>query len=166
MSKKLSLLFILNLLIFQGIPVYAVNYEEISPIKIIFQLIFYIVIFILVIFFTLYGTKLIAKNFKGVVSSKYMSLLDVLNISNGTKIVIVKVNKKVYILATSNNITNVIDIVDEDDFPIYDESFDNYLSKYLNKNNNEYGINKKLEGLLNKININKDKEGKDDEKRY
>lgn len=166
MSKRVNLLFIFVFLALNGLPVYAVAYEEISPIKIIFQLIFYIVIFILVVFFTLYGTRLIAKNFKGIASSKYISLLDAMNIPGGTKIIITKINSKIYILATTNNNTNVVDIIDEEDFPTYDEKFDTYLSKYANKNHYEYKINRKLENLFNRINIKKDKEGRNDEKKY
>ncbi len=166
MNKRINLLFVFVFLILNGLPVYAAGYEEISPIKIVFQLIFYIVIFILVIFFTLYGTRLIAKNFKGIASSKYISLLDVMNIPGGTKIVITKINSKIYILATTNNNTNVVDIIDEENFPTYDENFDTYLSKYVNKNHYDHKINKKLENLFNRINIKKDKEGRNDEKKY
>ena len=89
--KRINLLFIFIFVTLYGLPAYAAGYEEISPTKIIFQLIFYIVIFILVIFLTLYGTKLIAKNFKGITSSKYISLLDVINIPGGAKIIIAKI---------------------------------------------------------------------------
>lgn len=166
MNKKAILLFIFIFTNLYGLPVYATGYEETSLIKIIFQLIFYIIIFVLVIFLSLYGTKLIAKNFKGITSSKYVNLLDVMNIPGGTKIIIIKINNKIYILSTNNNNTNIIDIIEADGFPIYDDNFDNYLSKYLIRNHNDQKINKKLESLLDKLNIKKDKEGKNDEKKY
>ncbi len=166
MCKKISLLFVHIFLILYGFPAYSVGYEEISPIKIVFQLIFYIVIFIVVIFFTLYGTKLIAKNLKGITSSKYISLLDVMNIPGGSKIVIAKINDTIYILSVSNNNTSVIDVIEADSFPTYEENFDNYLSKYLHGKNNEHKMNKKLEKLFDKFIIKKDKEDKNDEKKY
>lgn len=166
MNKRVITLFIFVLVNLYGLPVYAVGYEETSLARIIFQLIFYIIIFVLVIFFSLYGTKLIAKNFKGITSSKYVKLLDVMNIPGGNKIVITKINNKIYILSTNNNNTNIIDILDEDSFPLYDENFDNYLSKYFNKNHNDLKLNKKLENLFDKLNMKKDKEGNEDEEKY
>ncbi|CAK7042719.1 flagellar biosynthetic protein FliO [Tissierella carlieri] len=164
--KRINLLFIFIFVTLYGLPAYAAGYEEISPTKIIFQLIFYIVIFILVIFLTLYGTKLIAKNFKGITSSKYISLLDVINIPGGVKIIIAKINDKIYILSVADNNTNVIDTIEADNFPTHEENFDNYLSKYLHGNNNDNKINKKLENLFDKFNIKKDKEDRNDEKKY
>ena len=142
------------------------GYEDVSLTKTILQLIFYIIIFVLVIFFSLYGTKLIAKNLKGISRSKYISLIDIMNIPGGSKIIISKINKKVYIMSITNNATTVIDIIDEDEFPILEEEFDNYLSKYLNENNKNSKINTTVTTLFRKFNINKDKEGKDNEKRY
>ena len=166
MNKKVILLFLITSIFFYGFPVYAKGFEETSLTKIILQLIFYIIVFVLVIFFSLYGTKLIAKNFKGVTSSKYVNLLDVMNIPGGAKIVLTKINNKIYILSITNNNSNVIDVIEADDFPIYDENFDNYLSKYLNRNLNKHKINKKLGNLFDKFNIKKDKEGKNDEEKY
>lgn len=161
MKNRINVLIFFIILVVINLPVYAEGYESISLVKIILQLIFYIVIFALVVFLSLYGTKLIAKNFKGITSSKYIGLLDVMNIPGGGKIVLTKINKKVYILLTTNNSSNVIDIVDEGDFCYENESFDNYLSKYLNKNNIN---NKAAEKFIKIFNKSKDKEGRNDEK--
>lgn len=163
MKNKIKLLIVFIILTSINIPVYAEGYENISLVKIIFQLIFYIIIFALVVFLSLYGTKLVAKNFKGITSSKYIELLDLMNIPGGGKIVITKINKKVYILLTTNNSSNVIDIVDEADFSYKNDSFDNYLNKYLSKND----INDKIgEKFIKFFNKSKDKEDRNDEKKY
>lgn len=161
MKNKIKLLIVFIILTSINIPVYAEGYENISLVKIIFQLIFYIIIFALVVFLSLYGTKLVAKNFKGITSSKYIELLDLMNIPGGGKIVITKINKKIYIILTTNNSANVIDIVDEDDFCYENESFDSYLSKYLNKKSINNNVGEKFIKIFNK---SKDKEGRNDEK--
>lgn len=146
--------------------VYAAGNEETSIIKTILQLIFYIIIFVFVIFFSLYGTKLIAKNFKGITSSKYIKLLDIINIPGGAKIIIAKINRKIYILSTNNNGINVIDVIEEEEFYAEEESFDNYLSKYLNTDYSNYNISNKIKSLINKFNIKKDKDDNRNEKKY
>lgn len=165
MSRKVRLIFLIMILVVVGSPVYAQAYGDASIIKIIFELIMYIIIFIIVIFMSLYGTKLVAKNFKGITNSKYIKILDAMNIPGGSKIVITKVNNKVYILSTSNNGTNILDIIDEDNFPIIEEDFDTYLSKYMDKNNLENNkIIGKIRLFFGKISRKKDKEDKKNEK--
>jgi len=166
MKDKAKLLCVFFITIFYGFPVYGVGYEDVSLAKIILQLVFYIVVFAIVVFFTIYGTKIIAKNFKGITSSKYMKLLDILNIPGGAKIVLVKMNDKIYVLSTNNNGMNVIDIIDEENFTIEEENFNNYLSKYLNSKENGFKLNSKVEGVFNKFYIKKDKEDSKDEKNY
>lgn len=163
MKNRINALIFFIILMLFNLPVHAGGYENISLVKIVLQLIFYIIIFLLVVFFSLYGTKLVAKNFKGITASKYMSLLDIMNIPGGGKIVITKINKKVYILFTTNNSSNVIDIIDEDDFCLESKSFDNYLSKYVNKNNINDKIGEKFISFFNK---SKDKEERNDEEKY
>lgn len=162
MKSRINALIFCIILLLINLPVYADGYESISLVKIILQLIFYIIIFALVVFLSLYGTKLIAKNFKGITSSKYIGLLDLMNIPGGGKVVIIKINKKVYILLTTNTSSNVIDIVDEVDFCYENESFDNYLSKYLNKSIISDKTENSFIKFFNKL---KDKEDRNDEKK-
>lgn len=146
------LLFIMIIAFHQTI--YATGYEEINFFQIILKLLLYIGIFIVVIFITIYGTKLIAKGYKSHANSKYINLLDTLSIPGGTKIVIVKISKKIYMLSISSNSTEVIDIINEDEF--LDEDFSSYLDKYTNKNNNK--INLGISKIIEKVNFSKDKE--------
>lgn len=162
MKNRINVLIIFIILVSFNLPVYGEGYENISLVKTVFQLIFYIIIFALVVFLSLYGTKLVAKNFKGITSSKYIGLLDVMNIPGGGKIVLTKINKKVYILLTTNNSANVIDIVDESNFCYESENFENYLSKYLNKNIIK---DKTSQNIIRIFNKSKDKEDRNDEKK-
>lgn len=165
MSRKKVLLVLLIILTLFSSPIYSQGYENTSIIKLIFQLIFYLVIFIAVIFLTLYGTKFIAKNSKGIAGGKYVKLLDATNIPGGSKIIITEINKTIYILSVSNNETTVIDKIDSKDFPLIEESFDTYLDKYLiNDKFNYEKLNKKVKAFLNKFKRIKSKEEKKDEK--
>ncbi|WP_353095297.1 hypothetical protein [Tissierella praeacuta] len=155
MYKKISILVLTIFLILWGLPTYAIEANEISPIKMVFQLIFYLIIFILVILFTIYGTRIIAKNYKGFTSSKYIDLLDVMNLPGGCKIIITRINQKIYILSVTNNNTSVIDVIEAEEFPICEEKFNKCLNDYLSKNGNEHKLSEKIENLINKINIKK-----------
>lgn len=134
-------------------------------VKLVLQLILYLLIFIAVIIATFYGTKLIAKNAKGMSGNKYIKVLDVANIPGGSKIIIAEINDKIYILSASNNGINLIDIIEGEDFPIIEEDFDTYLDKYLIQNKFNYDkINKKVKSFFNKSKRIEDKEDKKDEK--
>ena len=137
------------------------GFEEISTFKIILQLIFYLGIFVAVIVLSIYGTRFIAKNYKRVVSSKYVDLIDMLNIPGGIKIAIVKINEKFYILSITNNSTTVLDKLSKEEFHIIEENFDNCLEKYFYKWNSSLKSNK----MLSKLYFNKGKEDLNDEEK-
>lgn len=137
-------------------PVFAIGTENISLFQILIKLIFYIGIFIAVIFITLYGTRLIARNYKSYANSKYINVLDTLSISGGMKIIIIKISKKIYIISSTPNNTEVIDIIDEDKFS--DKDFNNYLDKYTNKNHNKFNFG--IKNIIEKVNFSRDKEDK------
>ena len=131
MIKKRLVLALLVIIMLSSFPVYSQGYENTNVFKLVGQGIFYLVIFIAMIFLTLYGTKLVAKNASGMAKSKYIQLIDAINITSGSKIIIAKINNKIYILTTSNNGSNIIDIIEEEDFPIIEENLDSYLDKNL-----------------------------------
>lgn len=142
--------------------VYATGYGNTSLFQVLLKLLLYIGIFIVVIIITLYGTRLIAKNYKGYGGSKYIKLLDTLSIPGGIKIVIMEINEKIYILSLSSNTTEVVDILNKDEF--IQEDFNSYLDKHTNKNHirRNLGIDK----IIEKLNFSKDKEDEENEKKY
>lgn len=147
------------LLFFLSNSVYASGYEDVSLIKTIFQLIFYLIVFAVVIFITLYGTKFIARHYKGFSNSKYMQIIDALNIQNGIKLVIVNINKKIYILSISNTGTTVIDTIDPEE--LEEEKFDNYLNHHMNKREMQGpDLNLYVNKIKDKLKFSKDKEDK------
>ena len=156
--KALKYVFFSAFLFFFGSPAYCSGYEDVSLLKTIFQLIFYLLVFVVVIFITLYGTKLIAKNYKGFNRSKYMEIIDLLNIQNGVKLAIVKVNNKIYILSISNAATTVIDTIDPED--LENKEFDTYFDKYINKKDQEFGPNLYINKIKDKLKFSKKEEDK------
>ncbi len=157
--KKLKYLLASVIILLLYNPVYASGFEDVSLFKTVAQLIFYLVIFIGVILVTLYGTKFIAKNYKGFSASKYMKIIDSLNMQNGIKLVIVKINKKIYILSVSSTSTNLIDTIDPED--VEEEVFEDYLKKHMNKNDvEEAKINIYMDKLKKRIKFSKDEEDK------
>lgn len=165
MKKKRILLVLLIILTLFNSPIFAQGTNTISSWKLILKFIFYLIIFIAVIFMALYGTKLIAKNTQGMGNSKYVKLLDTINIPGGWKITIVEINNMIYILSSNTNGTSVIDKIEGDDFLIIEEDFETYLDKYLKKNNfNLLKISEDVKSCFNKWKIIKGKEEKKDEK--
>lgn len=165
MKNRIKGFSVLIILFFLNSPVYAQSYGSAGAGRTIFQLIFYTIAFIVIILFSLYGTKFVAKNFKGMTNSKYIEILDAINIPGGAKIVITKINNKIYILSTSNSGTNILDILDENEFSITEESFDGYLNKYLTKDNLNYNkISEFVKLNFDKLTKKKDKEGNKNEK--
>lgn len=158
MIKKISILLIFFISI--GVPSFAsksIMVSEPATVgKMIFELVLYLIIFIAVIFLSLYGTKLIAKNYKGMGSSKYMKIKDMINLPNNAKLSLVELNNKIYVILTSNNNNSVVDIIESNDLPAEPEEFNKYLDKYMDISK----IGKKIR------NINKNKEGKNNEEKY
>ena len=151
MYKKKVLLILILIIILSSFPVYSQGFGNISVLKLVGQLIFMVVVFIAMIFVTLYGTKLVAKNAGGMVKSKYIQLLDAINIPGGSKIVIAKINDKVYILSIDNNGSSVIDIIEEENFPISEDDFDNYFDKDTIMNKFSHSkINKNIKNFYEK----------------
>ncbi len=168
MIKKKVVLVLFVIMILFSLPVYSQGYENTNIFKVFGQLIFLLVVFIAMIFLTLYGTKLVAKNAGSMAKSKYIQLLDAINIPGGSKIIIAKINNKIYIITTSNTGSTIIDIIEEDEFEIIEDNFDNYLDQGLIMNkirNNKLNKNSKLfydKYIKHRI---KSKEDKNDEKK-
>lgn len=144
--------------------VYATGFETVSLWKTIFQLILYILIFALTIFLTLYGTRLVAKNFKLMQRSKHISLIDTMNIPGGSKVFLVEINNKIYILANGNNNISLIDIIEKEDFLPGNQDFEGHLNKHI-KNNKNWKFDN-FSSFLGKLKISKDEEEENHEKRY
>lgn len=138
--------------------VFASAYEDIGLFQIVLKSIFYLGILIAVIFASLYGSRLIAKNYRSYASSRYIDLLDSINIPGGNKIIIIRISKKIYILSLSSNGSNLIDTVEEEEF--FSEDFDDYLARYSKENQRKNWSIKA--DLLDKIKLLKDREDKNE----
>ena len=166
MSKKRLILVVFVIAILSSLPVYSQGYESINVFKSMGKLIFLIIIFIAMIFLTFYGTKLIAKNAGGMAKSKYIQLIDAINVTSGSKIVIAKINGKFYVLSVNNNGSKLIDTIDEDDFPLVEDNFDGFMDTDFIKNkltNSKINKNTKLFYKKHINKITKNKEDIDDE---
>ncbi|MFA5575817.1 MAG: hypothetical protein WCZ27_05140 [Tissierellaceae bacterium] len=163
-NKYAFISYLILIALFISLPVIGAGFEDISLIKIILQLIFYIVIFAAVIFVSIYGTRFVANNYRRTISSNYMELLDVLNLPGGIKIIILKANNKTYILSHSNNGgVTLIDSMDGDIFTTVGDSFDNHLDKYKGRRYNDNILEKSFGKIINKLSSQKNEEVNKDE---
>ena len=142
---------------------YAAGETDFNIGKTILKSILYLFIFIIFILFTIYGTKFIAKKSKRFINSKYIQIIDKINLDTNTKIIIVEINEYIYILGLNNNTIELIDKVSEDDFNFKDDvNFEKQLKEYENKYINN-GFKNKLKEMT-KWNKFIGKEDDDDEK--
>lgn len=104
--------------------------------------IFLLLTTIIIIVFAYYATNIIGKKTKNFINGRYTQILEKTNIGFNTNITILKVNKKIYVLALQMKTVDVIDIIDEKDW------------NYIEMENNNYfdfrKINKDFSKLLKK----------------
>lgn len=146
---------------------YAAEIENYSLGKAMFKLVFYIIITFIVLIIAVYGTRFIARNSKRFVSSKYIRIIDSLNLGANFKILIVEINGNVYILAITNNNVEIMDKVSKEDFD-KNTSFEDQLHKYSSNYFKDYNyfnkIRKNIKDMLVKPNKDIDKEDENYEK--
>ena len=139
----------------------------------------YLLLFLVVIVITVYGTKFIAKRSKKIFNSKYMKVIDTININFNTKLILAKIIDKVYIILINNNNATLIDKLDADNFNFDNAdkdtnkeegiNFQNYLDNLLGSSKKGFSstnenIKKRVSELKDKYIVRKIKKSKEDEK--
>jgi flagellar biogenesis protein FliO len=150
---------------------YAVQDTNFGLGKAILKLLSYTLILVFVLVVTIYGTKFIAKKSKKFANGKYIQILDSLSMGTNTKIVIIKVNNMIYIIAIANNTIEVIDKLPVEEFEFHNEvDFEEQLDKYKNKYIYDNEFISRFQARIKKILTRSDnnfnsKEDEDDEKK-
>ncbi|MCF6463326.1 flagellar biosynthetic protein FliO [Clostridium sp. Cult1] len=166
-TRRKIIFYTLILILLICSPSFAAGADDYSLGKTLFKLVFYIFITILVLIITIYGTRFIAKNSKRFVSSKYIQILDILNLGTNFKIVIVDINKIIYILAITNNNVEVLNKVSREEFNKgldFEDQLHKYRSSYF-KNFDYFNIiNSNIKKMFEKPIKDIDKEDGDNEK--
>lgn len=163
-------IFVLNLtmMLLMSNTSYATEGTNFSTGKAILELVFYIIIFVLVIVITIYGTKFIAKNSRRFINSKYMRVIDTLNLGTNIKITMVEINKTIYVFAITNNTIEVVDKLPEKEFENdldFEHELDRYKDKYTQENHYFNRFQSKISRMLIRSNKFIDKEDEDNEKK-
>lgn len=140
--------------------VYAAQ-SEISLGSIIFKMIAYIGIIILIILLAKYVTKIFANSSRKYIKSKYIKIIDVLNLGTNTKLIMVEVNENVYFLVMTNSSIEIIDKFSMEEINI-EEDFEEHLDKFkgnfdINKNHLN-NISNNIQKIINGMNRSKEKE--------
>lgn len=167
---KRTMIFMLSIfLVIPSLGVATSNIENESNLAImVLKSVIYVVIFIVVILLAIYGTKFIARRSQSLLKSKYIQIIDSVNVGQNTKIVIAKISNYIYILSLNNNQTSLIDKMDIDIFfeNAKQDNFEEYLNEFMKNNkyeeNSSLNIKGKVKELLDKIKFIKI--GKEDEK--
>ncbi len=132
---------------------------------VLLNLILYIGVITLVLLMTIFGTRYIAKNTKRFVSSKYMKIVDVLNLGTNLKIIMLQIKDYIYVIVVSNNSIEVVDKLPKDSI-VHVEDFEEYLNRYAFSSKNKYlnNIYKNITRFSKRFNNIDDKEEVDHEK--
>lgn len=80
----------------------------------IFKIIFAILLFLIILALAYFTSKFVAKNSTKLNNGKNMEIIDVLNLGNNKKIIMVKIIDKIYVLGISNTEINTIDTFDSE----------------------------------------------------
>ncbi len=132
---------------------------------VILKMLFYIGMVILVLFMAMYGTRFIAKNTRRFISSKYMKVIDVLNLGTNLKIMMIEIKDNVYVIAVTSNSIEVIEKLSKEVINQMDD-FQQHFSKYTMKYKHMNSIYKNIDRFLNsKDNINEEEEFDNEEDR-
>lgn len=171
MGRYFGGIFIFLITVFNSFAYAVGNGDEESFLKLFIKMILYLLIFIAVIVLCFYGTKLVGKRSKSFFKSKYMEIIDTVSLGTNIKLIIMKVNDKIYIMGVGNNGFTLIDKINEDEFPIYEESDEKNFTDYLKKYNSILALKDlgKIKDKLkmkrsNEVNSNECRDEKDDKK--
>ena len=100
-----------------------------------------------------------------------MEIIDTVSLGTNVKLIVMKVNDKIYIMGVGNNGFTLIDKINEDEFPIYEESDEKNFTDYLKKYNSILALKDlgKIKDKLkmkrsNEVNSNECRDEKDDKK--
>jgi flagellar biogenesis protein FliO len=171
MKFKSKMFFLtLSMVLLMSSTGYATDEMGFSIGRALLKLLFYTLVLAFVLFITIYGTKFIAKNTRRFINSKYMKIIDILNLGNNAKIIIMEINHIIYIVAIANNTIEIVDKLPREEFDFHkDIDFEEQLDRYKNKDilDNKYfsKFQIKAQRILNKTNKFIDKEDEDNEKK-
>ncbi|MEY8303182.1 flagellar biosynthetic protein FliO [Anaerosalibacter bizertensis] len=161
--------FIMSLTFFLPEIALATSHSERSfnYVQLFFKTIIYVVIFILVLFATFYGTKFLAKRSKPFFKSKYVEIIDSVNIGSNNRIVIAKVANFIYILSINNNDTILIDKMEMQSF--YSKvkeakALDKDLYDNIKVDNDNVGLENEFKKILDKFKLVNRKIDRDEDK--
>lgn len=151
--------------------VYAVSAKEgqTGYAEMILKIVSYILILVFIILFAFYGTKFVAKKSQRMFKSKYVQIIDSVNLGLNNKIILAKISNFIYVIAINNNQTILIDKIYVEEFLKNQnkDTFDKYLNDYMTKNSkeiNNYDLQKKIKEFFKKVNHTNLNTGKEDEK--
>ncbi|HHV46980.1 MAG TPA: FliO/MopB family protein [Tissierellia bacterium] len=139
-------IFLINSIVYASEPGYSLREAFI-------KLILYMLIIVFVISLAVLGTRFLAKQSRRLIGSRYMNIVDMLNIGANNKILMIEIGDYIYVIAMTNNSSELIEKIKKDEF-IKDGDFEDKLNKYTLSFKNIDSIKK----ILRKNYENYDKE--------
>lgn len=158
MLRKVLIKTLILLITFKQIA-YAAQVNS-SPGSVIIKMLLYLLAILFVLLMAMYGTRFIVKNTKRFVTSKYMKIVDVINLGTNFKILMLEINENIYIIAVTSSTIEIIDKFSKEQI-VQRDNFDEHLNKYISFKRVKYldNIYKNIESFVKRIdNINDEEE--------
>ncbi len=92
------------------------------------RLIIYMLIVLFVVGLAIFGTRFLARSSQKFISSKYMKIIDMLNVGTNAKLLMVEIENYIYIIVITNNSADLIERTKKDEF-FKSRNFDKELTK-------------------------------------
>ncbi|MBS4539858.1 flagellar biosynthetic protein FliO [Clostridium sp. D2Q-11] len=117
----------------------------------IFKTLFAIFSFFIILILAYYTSKFIASNGRKLNNGRNMEIIDILNLGNNKRIMMVKIIDKIYILGSNNSGFNMIDTIEDE----------TTIKKIIDPQEDKPGFENFLKDKLTSFNKNKQSEYKD-----
>lgn len=122
------------------------------------KLILYMVTILFVLGLAIFGTRFLAKNSQRFIKSKYMKIIDILNVGTSTKILMIEIEDYIYIIVVTNNSSELIEKIKKDEF-IKNGGFEDKLTRHTLSYMN-------IDKVMKVLNKNYKDNGEEDENEY
>lgn len=142
-----SMMFLISDIAYASQPSYSIK-------EALLKLVFYIIVIIFVLVLTIFSTRLFAKKSQRFIQSKYMKIVDVLNVGANIKILMIEINKIIYAVVVANNSVEVIEKIKKEEL-IEKGDFEDKLNRYTFNYKNLHNIKKAL-SKYNKLSSEED----------
>ena len=115
MNRTISRVFYVIVIVFLISNIAYASQPNYSIKEALLKLVSYILVITFVIVLAIFSTRIFAKKSQRFIQSKHMKIIDVLSIGVNIKILMVEINKHIYVVVVTNNSVEIIEKMKKDE---------------------------------------------------